>query len=70
MNGILRKLSVLCLVLVLAGAAWAGCTKDGSACKKGDETKACDKKEKKDCDKKAECDKTQQKECEKSADKQ
>ena len=56
---ILRKLAVLCLVLVLTGVSWANCTKDG-ACKKGDDQKACESKEKKgDCDKKAKSEKSQ-----------
>ncbi|HOK65770.1 MAG TPA: hypothetical protein PK054_01925 [Anaerohalosphaeraceae bacterium] len=47
MNALLKKLAVLCLVLVLASASWAGCCKgksDDSAC--GDNKKACEKKDK------------------------
>jgi hypothetical protein len=45
MNALLRKISVLCLVLVLAGAGWAGCGKDG-CCAKSDDKKACEDKDK------------------------
>lgn len=72
MNAILRKLTVLCLVLVLAGAAWAGdCSKSKSADNgNGDCKKACDSKDKDGkCDKdKAGCEKSGSTETEKSTD--
>lgn len=57
---LLRKLSVLCLVLVIGGAAWA-CGGKGGGCgdkdKKEVKTAQCDTEKKGDCDKKAVCDK-------------
>jgi hypothetical protein len=52
MNALLRKLSILCLVLVLAGATWANCGKDGCGAK-SDDKKACEDKDKDSSDKKA-----------------
>lgn len=54
MNALFKKLAVLCLVLVLASASWAGCCKsksDDSAC--GENKKSCEQKDKenKECHK-------------------
>lgn len=68
MNAILRKLTVLCLVLVLAGASWANCSKDGCG-SKCDDKKACDDKDKDSGDKNADCDKSESKSCDKAEDK-
>jgi hypothetical protein len=58
---LLRKLSVLCLVLVIGGAAWA-CGGKGGGCGDKDkkaqtQTVQCDRDKKGDCDKTNACDK-------------
>ena len=69
---ILRKVAVICLVVVLSGAAWAksgdsGCGKKKS-CDKSQ--KQCDEKKKGECKKKEECKKGEEKgECNKSESK-
>jgi len=71
MNAILRKLTVLCLVLVLGGASWAGCCKsESSDSGNGDCKKACDSKDKDSkCDKdKAGCEKSGSTETKQSTD--
>ena len=58
MKDLLKKVAVICLVLVLTTASWAGCCKsksDDSAC--GDNKKAGEPKAKQSCEKKADCDK-------------
>ncbi len=68
MNAVLRKMAVLCLVLVLAGAAWAGNCKGKSADNgNGDDKKACESKEKQGNGEKAGCEKAEDKACEKAA---
>lgn len=68
MNAILRKLTVLCLVLVLAGATWAGdCCKSKSADNgNGDDKKACESKDKDSNGDKAGCEKSGSAETEKA----
>jgi len=69
MNAILRKLTVLCLVLVLAGSSWAcHCTgsKDSGS---SDDKKACESKEKSSDEKKADTEKSESTETEKSTEK-
>lgn len=67
MNALLRKLTVLCLVLVLAGASWAGnCKGDKKTDDNGDGKKACESKDKEGNGEKAGCEKSE----EKAADKQ
>ena len=70
MNAILRKLTVLCLVLVLGGASWASCSKSDDGNGNGDCKKACDSKDKDGkCDKdKAGCEKSGSTETEKSTE--
>ena len=62
MKALLRKMTVVCLVLVLAGASWAGCckSKSGDTCDKGNGE--C-KKSSESKDKEGKCDKAG---CEKS----
>ena len=68
---ILRKLAVLCLVLVMGSASWAACCKDSGSCKKGDDQKTCQSKDKKgDCEKKKSgCPKSESKQADNANDK-
>ena len=45
MKAVLRKLSILCLVLALSGAVWAACPKSDAGAKCNDK-KACENKDK------------------------
>lgn len=64
MNALLKKLTVVCLVLALAGASWAGCCK-GKSAGNGDGQKACESKEKNG---NGDCEKNQDKQCDKNQD--
>ena len=68
----MRKLAIVCLVLVLTGASWAGdCKKSKSGCTKGDNKKVCEKKDKKCEGEKKGCQKAEgeKKGCQKSESK-
>lgn len=69
MKCLLKKLAVLCLVLVFASAGWAGTDCGKSKAAEGDNKKACEK-EKKECkEKSSDCqkEKGENKSCDKAA---